>query len=1545
MKTTLSNPGSGAGYWYFPILFLLLTAQPSFPQTADPVRLDTVQFRHFFAGISVPMIAAIHEDRLGRIWLGTQSHLVMYDGYNFTEYGQVPFDGTSLSGWVLAIHEDAGGIIWVGTDHGLDRFDPIEGGFQRFTTAGPGSSGGEAILRIHEARDGTFWVAGERGWHIFDKVDRRFSLKIPETRPIDRFASPFHAIEDDSGTLWLTTSAGLHRIPTDSDGTFPAWRPAGTAADYVPLISVQAGMASYRIAGMAKDATGRLWFCDSTGTLYLLDSEGGCQRHNLFHPAKDLTATALTIGPGGSFFIGTAGNGCFRWTPGMATPELFLWDDLNTTTNTVYSLFTDRRGIVWIGTQMNGLFNWFPERRMAHSWPLPGVNISGFAEAADGMIWISSFNGVYRFDPGTRTLHSYKDTSTGPEAFRIISTEILFDRSGQLWLGTVGGLRRIDPVTLVETRYPVLPESPHSTPGLMTGPICEDSRGDIWTGYWTGGLDRIDPATGSFIHYSHDPQNDTSLGAGGVWFILEDRRGDVWVGTNSSLCRWNRATDRFTRFIHDPGKPGTISNNWVIAMREDSNGLLWFGGPTGLNRFDPVSEQFTFYTKTQGLCGNFVSNILEDADGLIWIGTIDAGITRLDPASGKTLSLLKGDGVIEHISGSSSALRARDGTLYFGSMGFTWLHPSQLAGSDYNPKVVVHAATIDGRQVRTPGFRLGWSPNGIGFDFAALDYANPEKIRYAYMLEGFDRDWVEAGTMRFARYANLPGGTYQFLVKATNADGRWTLPDLHARAPVMVATHPARRWWALLLYVSGVLAILGTGFWRYRRVQLARLAMTERELATERAARERLDQLDSLKDAFLANSSHELRTPLHGIIGLVESLMDGTAGPLSQEAGRILSFIMLSAQRLTNLVNDILDFSKLKHGDLRMQLRPVNLSRIGDIIIALTAPLVRGKPLVVSNDIPENLPAVRADADRVQQILLNLVGNAIKFTPQGSISLQARESDGWLVVSVTDTGIGIAPEDQERIFESFEQLDSGSSRKQGGTGLGLSLCRQLVELHGGTISVDSTPGRGSSFLFTLPLAGETDSSAESATMPGAALSGHAGVDWSDRQSLARPVVPFAELENTVPESSLPASGPTGMDGSADRITILVVDDEPVNLELLDRQLRAAGYHVVQADNGLDALIRCAEHKPDVILLDIMMPRMDGYELCQKLRENYHSAMLPVIMLTAKNQVADLVEGLNAGANDYIAKPFTKKELLARIRTHLDLARINIAYGQFVPHEFLDILNRQSIIDVRLGDQIESTMTVMFADIRSFTSLSEKMSPGETFNFINSFLVRIVPAIRDNGGIIVQYSGDGLMALFKDSPEQAVSAAVAMQRGVEDFNRERAVLDLPPIRLGIGMHTGVLIFGTIGGKSRMEGTVISDAVNLASRIEGLTKLYGAAALASQSTFEGCKRRANNQFRYLGKVSVKGKTEPTLVYELLDADNNPGAVKKRDTINEFEAGLQAFYNRSFEQASVHFGMILANNPEDLAAALYRRRSAGFILNPPAPDWDGVELMDSK
>ena len=410
----------------------------------------------------------------------------------------------------------------------------------------------------------------------------------------------------------------------------------------------------------------------------------------------------------------------------------------------------------------------------------------------------------------------------------------------------------------------------------------------------------------------------------------------------------------------------------------------------------------------------------------------------------------------------------------------------------------------------------------------------------------------------------------------------------------------------------------------------------------ERADRDLMDHLkkmDRLKDEFLANISHELNTPLHGIIGIAETLADGVAGPLSDQVIQNLSLVVSSGKRLSALVHDILDFSRLRNSDLELQLRPIRVGSVIQVVLALCRPLLAEKPVQLVNEIPESLALVLADENRLEQILYNLIGNAIKFTDQGYVKAMARDRGAMIEITIEDTGIGIPENKFEAIFNSFEQVDGSTARKYGGSGLGLTITRKLVALHGGTIEAISELGSGSRFTFTLP---------KSKTVPG-----REPVQPSPTADPIRPVESLLETELHPGERRQePELKDEPLGGS---FRILIADDEAVNRQILTNRLALQGFTLVPVGDGpavLDALK--GDEEFDLLLLDVMMPGMSGYEVCRAVRKKYSLFDLPILILTAKNQPRDFLEGLASGANDYLAKPFDKRELLARVKTLLTL---------------------------------------------------------------------------------------------------------------------------------------------------------------------------------------------------------------------------------------------------------------------------------------------------
>jgi two-component system sensor histidine kinase ChiS len=418
----------------------------------------------------------------------------------------------------------------------------------------------------------------------------------------------------------------------------------------------------------------------------------------------------------------------------------------------------------------------------------------------------------------------------------------------------------------------------------------------------------------------------------------------------------------------------------------------------------------------------------------------------------------------------------------------------------------------------------------------------------------------------------------------------------------------------------------------------------EKETQVElRKAKEAAEAANEAKNQIMANTSHELRTPLHGIINLADLIRIGASGAVSPQAVKDLEMIINSASRLNSLVNDILDFSKLQKQQLEIQHKPVDLFQVAENSLALLKPLHHEKPIDLQNELTKDLPLVDGDEDRIQQILFNLLGNALKFTESGEVRLSAVVQDGWIELAVADTGIGIPQDKQERIFDAFEQGDASTERTHGGTGLGLSVAKQLVELHGGRIWLESVVGQGAVFRFTLPC---SSASEQERTEP--VISTKANTTKALPVAVA--TVPVVEEEpGSEPNVDLLVDDPS-------EVTILVVDDEPINRQVLRNQLEMVGYRVEVAIDGLQGLKLLEKLSPQVILLDVMMPRLSGYQTCYRIRQKYSASELPIILLTAKDQPEDTVRGFQHGANDYLTKPFSREELLIRVQFHLKLSK-------------------------------------------------------------------------------------------------------------------------------------------------------------------------------------------------------------------------------------------------------------------------------------------------
>lgn len=1212
------------------MVFLLLvqTLLATLPSSAEVP--PSLRFRRLGVdeGLSHTTVWDLQQDRRGFVWIATESSIQRYDGYELVSYQHDPDDLTSISdGEFNRIFEDRQGNLWfAGFDGVLERYDPAIDGFLHYPLRDTGQASplSANILDLTDDREGRLWLATSAG---LDRLD-------PATGTIDRFthdeadpaslssATAQVVLEDRQGNLWVGTTEGLDRLdPATGKLVHHRLAPASDA----PFAN--------SVTALYEGHDGTLWTALYEGGLYRYDraSDGFARVASLPRPVTTILGSL-----DGRLWISSYGGGLFRFDP--ATAELAGWrhdpDDRESLgSDDLVNLAFDRTGLLWVSTRdgislLNPRRSLFTVLRHGGERGLGGRNVSALLEDRQGTIWIGTREGkLDAWSPARGTIEPLRSQQPTGSIRALVES-----RSGELWAGCELGLFRVDRAGHKLDRV----EGSDRFGAILA--LAEDAQETLWLGGES--LVPFTVTEGFGEPLETDPGRPGALAPDPIYALWLDRSGLLWAGGEGGLSQIDPATRQITSWRPDPAAPTSLPRPLVSDLYEDRTGRLWlgtYGG--GLVLFDRSAGRSRVYRERDGLANDHVAGLLEDASGGLWVST-NLGLSRFDPEHDRFRNYGAADGLASSVFLIRSRLKSADGRLIFGGHnGLTAFSPAQLHDDPTVPPVVITELRVGG-EVARPGAAgspltravsetrelvLGPGQRSFALTFAAPHFANPSKNRYAYRLEGYDTDWIHAAaTDRRARYTNLDPGEYVFRVKASNADGVWgeeeTTLELRVLPPLW------KTWWAFALYaVALVSAIVGYDRWQ------------ERRLERERQVSQQLREVDRLKNEFLANTSHELRTPLFGITGLAESLLDGVHGELPQPVREDLTMMVASGRRLGGLVNDILDFSRLRSRELGLAVKAVSLGEVVELVLSLTLPLVGGKRVELINAVASDLPAVRADENRLQQILLNLVSNAIKFTERGRVEIAARVVGERVQVVVSDTGIGIAADQHERIFAPFEQVDASAERIAGGTGLGLAITRHLVELHGSQIALESMVGVGSRFSFELAIAGQRTLAAG---MPSEA-----------------PRRPRTSPSGRIASRVIPRASPRPTMGGDAEGTILIVDDEPVVRHVLVNQLSQLGYRLLEAGSGPEALRLLEAQGPQLVLLDIMMPRMSGFEVCRQIRQTCSLEELPVIYLTAKSQVEDLVQGFSTGANDFLTKPIIKEELLARVKTHLELARL------------------------------------------------------------------------------------------------------------------------------------------------------------------------------------------------------------------------------------------------------------------------------------------------
>ena len=1243
-------------------LFYSVYNSPAFAEGSSA----NITFRHILQSQmeGLGYINAIAQDELGFMWFGGSNGLARYDGYRLKIYRfQNNKPGTLSHSYIYSLLVDREGALWIGTSRGLNRYNAQTDDFSVYRQPNPSTytPSVDDIRSLFEDSKGHLWLGTRGGLFSFDRTHQTYhQYKIGNTASgLTEENVVWTITEDQKGAIWVANQQrGVSRLDlmTNSFNHFPKLSVDDEAANDVRRLYV--------------DPQNQVWAATHGGGIFVFDRS--IDRFNFFsHCAPELEKCHtvwdfaedgkgnMWIGDGGGLSKLAAVNGAFERfhheVSALSSPGNFV----------VNTLFTDRNGDVWAG--------YFPS----------GVDIIDQQGAA-----------FHNYTHNPNKANSLADGG-------VISA--LEDEQGNIWVGAGYGLNYVDRISNTITRATYQPDNPDGLSGNTVLSIAKDSQQNLWLGIWSKGLNRLDKGSNQYRHYLPQKGEPNSLLGKEPWALLVDRQKRLWVGTESGINLYNPESDNFTHYLprqdqmdgdvtlytralledshgriwvgsirglyqmlpeshsftryhRQEGNPASLSNDFVIALFEDSQQRLWVGTHGGgLNRFDPHTGKFYHTGISDGLPDNVITSIVEDNDGMLWLSS-QQGLSRYDPDTGSIRNFNKHHGLSGNLFNRNTGLKTRDGKLFFGnSTGFVLFDPKELRTTTSNSKIVLTELRIFNQPVShkqpdsplqstiesTRSIEIDHNQSMITFEFSALNFRSPQLSQYAYWLEGFDREWIHSGSRRYATYTNLDSGHYALHVKAANSDGDWSTQPSHLNLYIKPPSWKTTTAYVLylittLLVIFGVISVL----------------VRRQSFSKEKMLGQRLEEVDKLKDDFLANVSHRLRTPLSNMIGLSEAILCDDSNNCSAQAQNQLLTILHNGKQLTALINEIIDYSQLADNKLKLNFQSVDLFVLTELVFSLVTPVLHPKPIRLINALSPNMPKVWADEERLQQILLNLVSNAIKYTHEGFITVSGEAQSSRIRVSVEDSGIGIAPDRLEAIFYPFQQADNNDSPYIEGTSLGLTVCRKLIELHNGSIEVRSALGSGSEFIFDLALAGaqieKTNSKTEEKPQ----------APHYSRHRLEQSIAARATLQPVIygKDFSQEALAIAPSPEHASDHTILIVDDDTVSRMVIKAMLAAHHYNVIEADSGAQALTQLSSgsRQIDLIILDVIMPGISGYDTCREIRKYYPLDSLPILFLSASNRDKDIVSGYGTGGSDFLSKPAASTELISKVGLHLKL---------------------------------------------------------------------------------------------------------------------------------------------------------------------------------------------------------------------------------------------------------------------------------------------------
>lgn len=1200
-------------------LFLFTSSQVCFGEVDFKFRSYRVE-----DGLSQNTIWCSLQDSQGFIWIGTKDGLNRFDGRSFKVFRNIPDDPSSIgNNFIRSLYEDKNNRLWVGTDDGLYIYQPETEKFVPFDFKRVNSKQQMAVNSVVEDRHGNLWIGcfGE-GVYVYSITTGNLKHFINGADEKSLYSNLIWKIYCDAdGVVWIATLVGgLSRYDRTTD-SFQTFQKGKYEIDNDIYELYEDSERNFYI-GSWNEGLIKMNRENNSFTIYK-EPEFGFQH---IRSICELTPGELLIGADNGLFVFSTHDEKVR------SVNLTDMESFADKTDAIYSILKDREGGYWIGGYFLGLnyfhdsSNWFEHYARKECKNSIGSNaVSQFLEDEKGNLWIATEdNGLSYFNTKTKWFENSRNNPNVRLSYHNLHA-LLID-GNHLWIGTFSkGIDVLDRRTGKVKNYSHINGDESSLSDNSVFSIYKDYNGNIYVGT-INGLNLYDRQKDAFRCIEEIGRNTY------VYDICQDHNGLLWFATyGTGVYSFNGRTKEWKNYRHALNNMHSLGLDKVISIYEDSRQRLWFGTEgAGLCLYREESDDFINYAEKDGLPNNVIYGIVDDKEGNLWLSS-NKGLTCFSPDSLNVTCFSKSDGLQSDQFNYKSVYKTKAGKLYFGGVnGFNAFYPENIRKNTFVPPVCITGFQLFNQPVeireensplersisRTKKMVLKHNQSVISFEFVALSFVAPDKNQYAYIMEGFDKQWTYSGSDNKVSYTNLPSGNYVFKVKASNNDGVWNKECVELQLEILPPFYrsvPAYVLYTILIIVIGIFTI------RYFFHRAERKHEHEIKLLEEEKEKEVYES----KLSFFTNIAHEIRTPLSLINAPLEMILN------SEQAGKEfreqLTVMKNNTVRLMSLVNQLLDFRKVEKGGLQLNYSRTDMRELLRGMYGRFHLLAEQKNIDLSLHLPDAPFYAVVDPESVTKIVSNLLTNAIKFTKSRidlNLNLPVSESNPLFEISVTDDGKGIPDEYFKQIFQPFFQIDSAVRLQIPGTGIGLALVKSLVDLHDGSIKVEHAPAGGTIFRISLPVT-------------------------TDKQNIANNLTHLMDSELEEPFINALSEESINKEVVDNHPSLLVVDDNDDLRIFLTKNLQNR-YAVLMASNGVEALELLKKNDIEMVISDIIMPEMDGLELCKQIKNNQQWSHIPVILLTARGNLQSKLEGLEYGADAYIEKPFSIVFLQAQI---------------------------------------------------------------------------------------------------------------------------------------------------------------------------------------------------------------------------------------------------------------------------------------------------------